>query len=155
MIPISSHQDSVGPIARSVADAAAILSIIAGRDRRDNYTSTAPAKIPNYTDYLDPAAIKGKRFGVPRHVFTDDSITPPDVEFNNALEIIRSLGGIIVDPTEVPNASIMSKADETLVFTVDFKVRLLLSLLLASTIYNCVIAGRLQSIFGDFGAYPD
>ncbi|KAG9091009.1 hypothetical protein FS749_000145, partial [Ceratobasidium sp. UAMH 11750] len=53
VIPGSSHQDTVGPLARSVADAAAILSIIAGRDSQDNYTDTAPAEIPDYTHYLN------------------------------------------------------------------------------------------------------
>ncbi|KAF8753006.1 Amidase signature enzyme [Rhizoctonia solani] len=75
VVPISSHQDTVGPMTRSVADAAVILSIIAGRDKKDNYTQTAPSKIPDYTQFLDVNAIKGKRFGVPRAVFTDDSIT--------------------------------------------------------------------------------
>ncbi|ELU41346.1 amidase [Rhizoctonia solani AG-1 IA] len=108
VVPISSHQDTVGPMTRSVADAAVILSIIAGRDKKDNYTQTAPSKIPDYTQFLDVNAIKGKRFGVPRAVFTDDSITGnhPSInaEFNKSLDIIRSLGGIVVDPADLPDA---------------------------------------------------
>ncbi|CAE6462841.1 unnamed protein product [Rhizoctonia solani] len=128
VIPISSHQDSVGPMARSVADAASILSIIAGRDSKDNYTSTAPVEIPDYTRYLNVNAIKGKRFGVPRAIFTEDSVTGNhpsiNVEFYKALTIIRSLGGIIVDPADIPSASRVSREDEISMLKVDFKVDL-------------------------------
>ncbi|KAL5638945.1 hypothetical protein ACGC1H_003347 [Rhizoctonia solani] len=128
VIPISSHQDSVGPMARSVADAAAILSIIAGRDSQDNYTWTAPAKIPDYTQFLDTNAMKGKRFGVPRIVFTNDSITGNhpsiNVEFNKSLETIRSMGGIVVDPADLPSADEMLDTQETIIFETDLKIDL-------------------------------
>ncbi|KAG8720613.1 hypothetical protein FRC08_018686 [Ceratobasidium sp. 394] len=128
VIPASSHQDTVGPMARSVADAAAILSIIAGRDSQDNYTDTAPAEIPDYTYCLNADAIRGKRFGVPRAVFTNDSLTDNhpsiNLEFDKALDVIRSLGGIIVDPADIPSAQRVSFENEMLVFKVDFKVDL-------------------------------
>ncbi|KAG8697196.1 hypothetical protein FRC08_006679 [Ceratobasidium sp. 394] len=128
VIPASSHQDTVGPMARSVADAAAILSIIAGRDSQDNYTDTAPAEIPDYTHYLNADAIKGKRFGVPRAVFTNDSLTGNhpsiNIEFDKALDVIRSLGGVIVDPADIPSAPKIGFESEMLVFKVDFKVDL-------------------------------
>ncbi|CAE6425450.1 unnamed protein product [Rhizoctonia solani] len=128
VIPISSHQDSVGPMTRSVADAAAILSIIAGRDYKDNYTWTAPAKIPDYTQFLDVNSIKGKRFGVPRAVFTDNTITGNhpsiNVEFNKSLDIIRSMGGIVVDPADIPSAYDILKSPELSVLKVDLKIDL-------------------------------
>ncbi|KAF8734571.1 Amidase signature enzyme, partial [Rhizoctonia solani] len=128
VVPISSHQDTVGPMTRSVADAAVILSIIAGRDKKDNYTQTAPSKIPDYTQFLDVNAIKGKRFGVPRAVFTDDSITGNhpsiNVEFNKSLDIIRSLGGTVVDPADLPNAHEIPDSQEFTVLKVDLKVDL-------------------------------
>ncbi|CAE7219337.1 unnamed protein product [Rhizoctonia solani] len=109
VIPVSSRQDTVGPMARSVADAALILSAIAGCDPKDNYTITAPRKVPDYTRYLDATAIQGKRFGVPRAVFTDDRFTGnhPSInaEFSKALDLIRSLGGIVVDPADIPSAA--------------------------------------------------
>ena len=128
VIPISSHQDTIGPMTRSVADGAAILNIIAGRDSKDNYTQTAPVTIPDYTKYLDAGAIKGKRFGVPRAVFTNDTITGNDpyinVAFNKSLETIKALGGIVVDPVDFPSAyEIATCGDETFVLDVDFKVR--------------------------------
>ncbi|KAG9125068.1 hypothetical protein FRC07_009082 [Ceratobasidium sp. 392] len=130
VIPVSLHQDTIGPIARNVADAAAILSAIAGQDSKDNYTGTSPDPVPNYTRSLDPGAIKGKRFGIPRQALVGDSITnypSIDVEFNKSLEIIRSLGGIVVDPVNLPSADeiphILTNS-EMLVFQVDLKVDL-------------------------------
>ncbi|CAE7128920.1 unnamed protein product [Rhizoctonia solani] len=128
VIPLSMHQDTVGPIARSVADAAAILSVIAGQDERDNFTSTAPATIPDYTQFLDPHAIKGKRFGVPRKVFMNETLmrTHPSVntEFEKALERIRKLGGIVVDPADLPSAEELSSSREEWVALVQFKILL-------------------------------
>ncbi|KAL5638553.1 hypothetical protein ACGC1H_005283 [Rhizoctonia solani] len=128
VIPVSSHQDTVGPMTRSVADAAAILSIIAGSDDKDNYTHSAPADIPDYTRYLNVDAIEGKRFGVPRAVFTNDSVTGNhpsiNVEFKKALAIIQSMGGIIIDPADIPSGAKLSREDEMLIFQVDFKLDL-------------------------------
>ncbi|KAG8705122.1 hypothetical protein FRC09_003128, partial [Ceratobasidium sp. 395] len=129
VIPISSHQDTVGPMTRSVEDGAVILSVIAGRDSKDNYTSTAPSVVPDYTKYLDTNAIRGKRFGVPRVVFTEDRFTGNDpyinVAFNKSLETIRSLGGVIADPADLPSASeIIASNNETFVLSVDFKIEL-------------------------------
>ncbi|KAL5639531.1 hypothetical protein ACGC1H_006230 [Rhizoctonia solani] len=128
VIPISSHYDTVGPMTRSVADAAAILSVIAGRDHKDNYTLAAPANTPDYTQFLNPDAIRGKRFGVPRKVFTNDTLTGDhpiiNVELDRALETIRSLGGIIVDPADLPSANIVLRNEQSLVFSIDMKVDL-------------------------------
>ncbi|KAH7337830.1 amidase signature enzyme [Rhizoctonia solani] len=128
VIPISSHYDSVGPMTRNVADAAAILSVIAGRDKKDNYTLTAPSSVPDYTQFLNAGAIRGKRFGVPRVVFTNDTLTGSHpiigVEFNKALDTIRSLGGIVVDPADLPSAHSVIDNEQVLVLGVDFKVDL-------------------------------
>ncbi|QRV99696.1 amidase [Ceratobasidium sp. AG-Ba] len=131
VVPVSLHQDTVGPIGRSVADVAALLSVIAGQDDADNYTSTAPNPVPDYTQFLNADAIRGKRFGVPRKVFTDDSFTGShpsvNVEFNKTLDIIRSLGGIVVDPADLPSALKLPDVlmtTEMLVFQVDLKVDL-------------------------------
>ena len=135
VVPISPHQDTVGPIARSVADAAAILSVIAGRDERDNFTSTAPSCIPDYTQFLDPGAIQGKRFGVVRRVFMNETLmkTHPSVnaEFERALERIRKLGGTVVDPADLPSAEEISYSQEEWVSLVQFKAGLQISSLLS------------------------
>lgn len=130
---MSSHRDSVGPIARSVEDAAAILTVIAGRDRTDNYTWTAPAKIPDYSQHLRADAIRGKRFGVPRAALAKDPYANDpsiSIAFNKALEIIRSLGGVVIDPAYSPSADQLEHASRTygeLVYAVDVKVGNLIS----------------------------
>lgn len=78
---------------RSVADAAAILSVIAGRDPRDNFTLAQPEKVPDYTKALNPNALKGARLGIPRLFQSSD----PNImaAFNASVEIIKGLGATI------------------------------------------------------------
>ena len=75
---------------RSVSDAAIVLSIIAGPDPNDNFTLAQPTPVPDFTKALHANALKGKRIGVPRRVFLNDSITGNDpfvnVVFEQALE---------------------------------------------------------------------
>ncbi|QRV89003.1 amidase [Ceratobasidium sp. AG-Ba] len=129
VVPVVPHWDTVGPITRTVEDGAVILNIIAGRDEKDNYTSTAPRPVPDYTQYLDRNAIKGKRFGVPRVGFMNDTLTGnhPSINlaFENALQTIRSLGGIVIDPADLPSANelIESRLEYT-VADIDIKVEI-------------------------------
>ncbi|CCM00820.1 uncharacterized protein FIBRA_02862 [Fibroporia radiculosa] len=99
VIPISEHQDSVGPMCRSVADAAVVLSAIVGRDPLDNYSLGQPEVAPDYTQALQKDGLKGARLGVPRKVFEGmnaDTI----IAFNAALDVMRGLGATIVDPAD-------------------------------------------------------
>jgi amidase len=64
MLPISATQDTAGPIARTVADAAAELQSIAGKDPEDPATDSAPATVPDYLAGLTTTALAGKRIGV-------------------------------------------------------------------------------------------
>ena len=66
IVPISHSQDTAGPMARSVADAAALLTVIAGSDPRDPATADADAHATDYTHYLAADALRGKRIGVVR-----------------------------------------------------------------------------------------
>ncbi|KAG6808031.1 hypothetical protein H0H92_005635 [Tricholoma furcatifolium] len=128
VVPISAHQDTVGPMTRCVADAAVVLSIIAGKDAEDPDTLAQPDVIPDFTKALDENALKGKRIGVPRKIFLDDKEgRRADVlkAFEGALEVIRSLGATIVDPADLPSVEeIDAKKDECPVLDVDFKVGL-------------------------------
>ncbi|KAF9036317.1 amidase signature enzyme [Panaeolus papilionaceus] len=129
VIPISEHQDTVGPMTRSLTDAAIVLSIIAGRDPNDPISLAQPAVVPDYTKALNKNAFKGKRIGVPRIVFLDPKITGIDpsvfTAFTNALNIIKGLGATIVDPADLPSANeIVASNNETVVLDVDFKVQL-------------------------------
>lgn len=64
IVPISHQQDDPGPMARTVAGAAAVLSVIAGSDPRDPMTADADQHVTDYTRYLKPGGLKGKRIGV-------------------------------------------------------------------------------------------
>lgn len=121
VVPISENQDTVGPICRSVADAATILSVISGRDPLDNFTLSQPDVVPDYTKALQVDALKGVRLGVPRGFVRGNANIIS--AFNTSIEIIRGLGATVIDPTEFPDlAEIRTSGNETIVLRADFKV---------------------------------
>src|SRR5919205_1145507 len=70
VIPIAHTQDTVGPHARTVADAAAVLGALTGVDPRDPATQASAGKFfTDYTQFLDADGLQGARIGVPRTVF--------------------------------------------------------------------------------------
>lgn len=103
VIPISHTQDTAGPMTRTVADAAALLSVLAGVDERDEATRTGRGKAQDYTKFLDPNGLKGARIGVARKRFfgysskTDRAIEP-------ALEALKQQGAVLVDPADIETA---------------------------------------------------
>ncbi|TBU57899.1 amidase signature enzyme [Dichomitus squalens] len=122
VIPISVHQDTVGPMARSVTDAAIVLSAIAGRDPRDNFTFAQPPIVPDFTKALNADGLKGVRLGVPRKLFsrTNSNVV---AAFNASLDTIRGLGATIVDPADLPDfTELEASNNETIVLDTDFKV---------------------------------
>lgn len=104
VIPISEHQDTVGPMARTVKDAAYLLQAIAGKDPYDNYTSAIPrTPLPDYVAACKLSSLKGKRIGVPRNYL---DLAKPGTEFlfsafEAAIEVIKKAGATIVDNTNV------------------------------------------------------
>ena len=109
-------------MARSVADAAAILSIIAGRDPRDNFTLAQPARVPDYTLALKHDALKGARLGVPRQLFARTNAVMV-AAFNASLDTFRAFGATIVDPADLPDtAELRASGNESIVTQADFKV---------------------------------
>lgn len=104
-----------------------MLSIIAGPDPNDNFTLAQPSPVPDYTQALNRNALQGKRIGIPRTVFLNDSITGNDpyvnIIFEEAVNTISSLGATVVDPADLPSANaIVVSNNETVVLDVDFKV---------------------------------
>ena len=95
IIPIAASQDTAGPMARSVADAAMLLTALAGVDEHDPAASGAKGKIPPQYGLLDDAALKGKRVGVLRQAMGFH----PDVDaaFNKAIDVIKGEGAIVID----------------------------------------------------------
>ncbi|KZT28519.1 amidase signature enzyme [Neolentinus lepideus HHB14362 ss-1] len=129
VIPISEHQDTVGPLTRSVSDAAIVLSIIAGPDPNDNFTLAQPNRVPQYERALSTSALQGARLGVPRAMFLEPAYSGLDntvlSAFEVALETLKSLGAIIVDPANIPSAyQIYASGNESIVNAVDFKVQI-------------------------------
>lgn len=106
---------------RSVADAALILTVIAGKDSLDNYTSTQPPTVPDYTKALKSRGLKGARLGVPRQfVSSDETIL---AAFNASLDVMRGLGATVVDSVDYPAFGLDAGKNETVVLTTDFKAR--------------------------------
>jgi amidase len=110
-----------------MTDAAIVLSVIAGKDPNDNFTLVQPDPVPNYMKALKKDALKGKRIGIPRQVFLNNSISGDDpsvnVQFEMALDVIRSLGATVVDPANMPSAAeIIRSNNETIVLNTEFKV---------------------------------
>ena len=98
VIPISSHQDTIGPMARTVKDAAIILQAIAGVDKYDNYTSLIPnnGAIPDYVVALNSSALSGARIGIPYNAFSVNSSTVEIAAFFDAVRIMQDAGAIII-----------------------------------------------------------
>lgn len=126
VIPISEHQDTVGPMARTVKDAAYVLQAIAGPDiRGDNYTSQVRLPLPNYVAACRDDALEGARIGVPRNVipfFGNDSTTLEElVAFDRALADMQGAGATIVDPADFTQAEALAVSDaESDVLRADF-----------------------------------
>lgn len=103
VIPISERQDTIGPMARTVKDAAYVLQAIAGPDPADNYTLASPFNntLPDYVAACKLDALKGKRIGVPRNYIGSRTATSAPVldAFNKALDILREAGATIVENT--------------------------------------------------------
>ncbi|EAW12916.1 putative amidase [Aspergillus clavatus NRRL 1] len=104
VIPVSERQDTIGPMARTVKDAAMILQAIAGPDKKDNYTLASPFgyNVPNYAAACKFSGLEGKRIGIPRNVINtlDASYAPVVSAFNAGLSVISAAGATIVEDAD-------------------------------------------------------
>jgi amidase len=100
IIPISVNQDTAGPMARTVADAAALLTALAGVDPDDPYTKAGAGKAADYSRFLDPNGLKGARLGVARKFFGYNREV--DVLMESAIAEMKRRGAVIVDPADLP-----------------------------------------------------
>ena len=101
VIPIAHSQDTAGPMARTVADAAVLLGVLAGADPRDRATAASRGRAQaDYTRYLDPAGLRGARIGVARNFFGfSDAV---DRAMDEAVAAMKSAGAVIIDPANMP-----------------------------------------------------
>jgi amidase len=111
IVPISHTQDTAGPLCRTVADAAALLTAMAGTDALDPATAAAAGHVaPDYTRFLDPAGLRGARIGVAREKFFGYSDVT-DRLAAAALDAMRGAGAVIVDPADIPHAGTYDDAE--------------------------------------------
>lgn len=118
VIPITADQDTPGPMARTVMDAALMLSVLEGPapdpdDPDTNRCERPPAQ--DYTHFLDINALQGARIGIPRAFFYNNVVAPgtanprggltPDQlrVMTEAIEVLKQQGAIIVDPADIPS----------------------------------------------------
>jgi amidase len=117
IVPIAHSQDVAGPMTRTVHDAALLLAALAGADPKDPATAAGPAA--GYAPVLDPDGLRGARIGIARkklfgyHPATDTLI-------NQAIEVMRGLGAVIVDPADIPHVGEYDDAELT-VLLYEFK----------------------------------
>src|SRR5215831_14275578 len=117
IIPLTADQDTAGPMARTVADAAILLGALedAQPDPRDPVKPCQPPPNRDYTRFLNPGALAGARIGIPR-AFYYDGITPPGLTdsrgglnsaqataMREAIDILRQKGAVIIDPADIPS----------------------------------------------------
>jgi amidase len=114
IIPITADQDTPGPMAKSVTDAAIILGILEGPDPNDSATNKC-APQGDYTRFLESDGLKGARIGVPRANYYD-KIKPPGSDKDRgglnadqakamaeAIDVLKQQGAVIVDPADIPS----------------------------------------------------
>jgi amidase len=131
VIPITADQDTAGPMARTVTDAAILLGVLesASPDPNDAATTRcAPPPGRDYTPFLDASALRGARIGVPRAFFYD-KLTPPGEKearggldadrarvMEEAIAALRGQGAVLVDPVEIPSVVSTDAASNFLSF---------------------------------------
>ena len=111
IIPISRTQDTAGPIARTVTDAAILLGAIVGADPHDKATMASGAKREaSYATGLDANALLGMRIGVPREQYFGYS-TSADSIAQHAIDLMREKGAVIVDPVPIEKMGAVGEAE--------------------------------------------
>jgi amidase len=108
IVPISSAQDTAGPMARTVADAAALLSVLADTDPADPATAGAAWRPADYTTFLDSGALAGARLGVWRAGCAAANRATMAL-LDGSVTRLRDLGAEVLDPVELPGVDQISE----------------------------------------------
>jgi amidase len=112
VIPISHTQDTAGPMARTVRDAAILLGALTGVDPRDKATAESDGKsAADYTKFLDAKGLQGARIGVARNYFGFHEAV--DALIAQALDAMKREGATIIDPAELPNMDKVGEPETT------------------------------------------
>jgi amidase len=128
IVPISHSQDTPGPMARTVRDAAILLGALAGGDPRDPATAEASTKMQkDYTQFLDQNGLRGARIGIARKYFGfSDSV---DALMNHLIDEMKAAGAVIVDPADLESHG---KFDDTELVVLMYELKADLNAYLAS-----------------------
>ena len=118
IIPIAATQDTAGPMCRTVADAAALLTALTGIDPRDPQTQASAGKAQDYTKFLDANGLKGARIGVARKFFGYSREV--DAIMEAAIAEMKRQGATIVDPADIPRMDEVGPL-ESIVLSYEFK----------------------------------
>jgi amidase len=130
VIPITGDQDTAGPMARTVTDAAILLGALESAAPDPNDAATTRCEVPtnrDYTQFLNPNGLQGARIGIPRALYYDSVQAPggegwrggqSDAEraiMADAIDILRQQGATIVDPADIPSILDQDAANNLLV----------------------------------------
>jgi amidase len=125
VIPITADQDTPGPMARTVTDAAIVLGAAEGNNPDANDPATKKCTPPpnhDYTQFLKADGLKGARIGIPRALFYEKTTWPGSDKprgglndeqkklMNEAIDVLKAQGAVIVDPADIP--SVVDKSAE-------------------------------------------
>lgn len=103
IIPISHSQDTAGPMARTVSDAAILLGALTGIDANDAVTKTSAGKsLTDYAQSLNKDGLRGARLGIARKYFGFNDLV--DKLMNDLIAEMKKMGAVIVDPADIPTS---------------------------------------------------
>src|SRR5258706_401751 len=133
VIPITADQDTAGPMARTVTDAAILLGALESVAPDPNDAATRRCPPPpgrDYTRFLNPKGLAGARIGIPRANFYD-KVTPPGATeprgglnedqarvMAEAIAVLKQQGAVVVDPADIPSVLATEPADSFLSWSV-------------------------------------
>jgi len=118
VIPITADQDTPGPLAKTVRDAAILLGALEGAQPDPRDAATASCQAPpgrDYTAFLRADALRGARIGIPRAYFYEPFVAPGGgkpqggltqaqaAAMRDAISVLRDQGAVIVDPADIPS----------------------------------------------------